>query len=225
MNRRQLGCRFAERGVDMSMRMYGWIVRMRWLIAVIVAGFGAGGSRLSAQIVLDRDIDLVKDVGLSNSSAKGADFDILVGPNKDVTMSECGQLLAAFSTLSGYYLGRPGADLKGVPLFEAPHSDGTMAFEFSPSYTHYFLEYGDWLRDPFPAGWGYKGVPKQSCSLVPRHGALEIEGRGIVRLGGIGGLDIIDKGFTGLTWRVFGKGLNARAREIVNDNLLNNRPT
>jgi PKD repeat protein len=146
-----------------------------------------------------------------------------VGPHQDVSMGNCGCLLAAAATLSGIKLLNPGqvSGFLAVPLDDSadPFWDGT----FSPLYEHDFL-YSPNNVTPLLAdspAWGYKPLRPKTCGVMFPPWALTREANPVILTNGTGGFTT---GPSGFDWTAY-KGWDFIAQLIVNQNLLNGLPT
>ncbi len=171
----------------------------------------------SAQtIVLNRDIELgIRNI--SQQDIRWATF--AIGPLDDVSNANCGCYLAVLSTVLEYYHTR---FLIGLPRFmltlRFPDGRTIEVEDFSPRWLDAFLKFGlPGEVPPRPFGWGYKNKPP-GCGVVVKPFALVHVATSFVDL---------PKGIT------FGEGIvltaqhgfGTPARNIINDNLLANRPT
>ena len=186
----------------------------RLLLAALVVGCVAWPAE--AQTVhLDRDYDLVRENGLvhySQTDNRWAYFKMKDDPS--ITIGQCGCLLSAFATVINQRGGM-------IPWFPTPFDffgGRDAAFDFNPLYLDRFLSYGPSASGAppgplsYPLNWGYKASAPGTCGAIPLLQALQTVGTD-----GLGSA----VGYT----PVVHKGFGPDAKDIVNRNLLNGRPT
>ena len=157
----------------------------------------------TAHAALDQDISLT----LLNLGQKDLRWrSVAIGPNQDVTMYQCGAFLAVLGTFLEN-------KLPAVPHFPVVMQTKEELQMFTPPYLDIYLRKG-----PDPSGdpldfQGYKGGARNTCSVGIRPGALESVGAPLPPTNASGVL----------LRRV--PGFGAKARDIIDKNLLAFRPT
>ncbi len=174
------------------------------LIAVLMSALLT--SKVSAE--LNSDIDLtLSPIGFRNVSQRATLWtNLTIGPTQDVEMGECGCLLAALSALFEYEWG--SSSLPWFPTEFSPFGFPIELFDFNPYYLDLFFNSGPNQADE--AGWGYK--LRNGCGVMPKPFAVATAANS-------GGKP------TGLTWNVHPSLRTARAKALVDGNLLRGTPT
>ena len=128
-----------------------------------------------------------------------------IGPNQDVTMLTCGGFLAVLAT----YL---NATLPALPHFAVKMQTGEELLAFTPPYLDVFLRKGPNVTEPLDYQ-GYKHGAPGTCTIAPQPDALDNVG-----------LPLRPEFPTGVTLRRV-PGFGAKAREVIDQNLLKYVPT
>ena len=181
----------------------------------------------SAQLSPTLELDLVAENGFISypqTHARWARY--LVGPNRDsaandnVTIGNCGCLLATLGSIAQYYYGANSLPL--APWLELYTGQTTLSF--SPRYLDLFLMYGDPGDATPPAtGWGYKQLPVGTCGTAPKRWALEVSARPSMTVDPVTG-HVLNSTPSGLRWIPHDQ-VGPREFEKIDANLLAGRPT
>lgn len=97
-----------------------------------------------------------------------------IGPNKDISMADCGCVLTALSSVINYML--PGREPWFPTIVRVHDSQTYLSFnKVTPFYLDDFLREGN-KQTPAALNWGFEGAGKQRefrCNAIPRANALE----------------------------------------------------
>ncbi|MHB8878389.1 MAG: hypothetical protein ACYC8T_32235, partial [Myxococcaceae bacterium] len=196
------------------------VVRRVFPLAVAVTLLATATS-VHAQIGPGREVDLVAEAGFASypqTHARWAQY--FVGANRDVTIGNCGCLIATLSSIGQFYFGT-----SSLPLFPwVELYTGQTTLSFSPRYLDLFLLSGNPAAATAPAaGWGYKALPLETCGTAPKRWALETSVQASVITDPVTGQALL-RTPSGLRWGAF-EHAGPAAFDKIDDNLSSGKPT